>query len=287
MAEAAVDYSNEEVSEQIETPIDWKETAGLKGNPQFDKFESVEDLAKSYSELESYRGNSIRIPSSEAGEEQMQEFTDKLLNVPGVMRIPAEDDTSAWDNVYQQLGRPSAPDGYKLSEIEGFAGDPEAEGAFRQLAHESGLTAAQADAIHSWLGTNIAETEKQAAIANEEAMGRLKGEWGQAFDHKVQQATNAARMMADKVPGISEYFDSMAEKGYDASMIRLMDFVAGLMGESGAVPPASSNAITPSEAKEKLNDIRNNPDHPANNELDPGHEDARKQVIALYKAAYQ
>jgi hypothetical protein len=289
MSDAAEQFDEVEDTGANEAPAtgDWKTEAGLAGNPQFDKFNTPADLAKSYAELESYRGNSIRIPSEEAGEEQLKEFTEKLMKVPGVMRMPGEEDADGWNNIYQQLGRPSAPEGYKFDEVEGFTGDPESEGAFRQLAHEHGLTAKQANAVHQWLGSNIAQEETAAAAANEESMGRLRGEWGQAFEHKIGMAQAAAAQLEKQIPGISEYFDNMAQNGYDANMIRLMDVVAGMMGETGAVPMTPRTGLTTEEAREKINDIRNNPDHPANNEMHPQYEEARASMMKLYKAAYQ
>jgi hypothetical protein len=275
----------QEVTETQEAPADWKAEAGIAGNPAYDKFQTLSDFAKSHAELESFRGNSIRIPSEDAGEEQIKEFTEKLMKVPGVMRMPGEDDAEGWNNIYQQMGRPSAPDGYQFDEVPGFAGDPESEGAFRQLAHEHGLTAKQANAVYGWLAGNIAEEDTAAGQQSEEAMGRLKGEWGQAFDHKLQSAQAAAAQLEKQVPGISEYFDGMAEKGYDANMIRLMDVVAGLMGESGAIQTSPRTGMTPDEARARISDIRNNPDHPANNDMDPQHEAARQEVIRLYKVA--
>jgi hypothetical protein len=287
MSDAAEQFDEMEDQGANEAPAagDWKTEAGLAGNPQFDKFNTPADLAKSYAELESYRGNSIRIPSEEAGEEQLKEFTEKLMKVPGVTRIPGEDDAEGWNNIYQQLGRPSAPEEYKFDEVEGFSGDPESEGAFRKLAHEHGLTAKQANAVHQWLGSNIAKEETASAAASQESMGRLRGEWGQAFDHKLSVATNAAQALSEKIPGLGEYFDQMANKGYDASMVRLMSMVGEMLGESGAISVNPRTSMTPEEARAKINDIRNNAQHPANNEFDPGYEKAREEVIRLYKVA--
>ena len=271
--------------DETEATTDWKEEFGVAGNPQFDKFESPADLAKSYAELEHYRGSSIRIPSAEAGDEQMAEFTERLLQVPGVTRIPAEDDKAGWDNIYQQLGRPGEAKGYEFEQVEGFS-DPEAEGELKTLAHELGLSKAQAAAVHKHFATNVAAEDNGKAEASEKAMGELKGEWGQAFEHKMTQAQVAAAQLNKQVPGISEYFDNMAAKGMDANMIRLMDVVAGLMSETGAVPSAPSVGVTREEAKAKLSDIRDNPNHPANNDMDPKYEEARDEVMKLYKAAY-
>ena len=62
--------------------------------------------------------------------------------------------------------------------------------------------------------------------------------------------------------------------------------VAGMMSETGAVPSAPSVGVTREEAKAKLSDIRDNPNHPANNEMDPKYEEAREEVMKLYRAAY-
>ena len=101
----------------------------------------------------------------------------------------------------------------------------------------------------------------------------------------MNQARNTARALEDRVPGLGEFFDKMAEAGHDAHFIRLMDIVGAAMGESGAMRTDPRTAMTPREARDRIMDIRNNPEHPANNDDAHGHERARRDLMELYKIA--
>lgn len=265
---------------------DWKTEAGLADNASFDKFNSVADLAKSYSEVEGLARDSIRIPTSEAGEEQWNAFNEKVLGVPGMLRMP--NDGESRDSLYQQLGRPTDAGGYQLDKVEGFNDDDESNRTFREVAHGLGLSSEQANGVYKSLGE--ASAAKTAAMneAADKGMENLRASWGQGFDHKLAAAEHAAHMLQDRIPGIGDYFDSMAKQGYDASFIQLMSLVADLTGEKGAAPNiVGAGGMTPDEAMQMASDIRGNPDHPYNNEMDPAHDAAQRKMADLYKVAYK
>ena len=258
--------------------VDWKESFGIAGNPSFDKFESPEALAKSYSELESYRGSSLRIPTEEAGEEVWGEFKEKISKVPGVL-LYDEDNPS---EVYDRLGRPQSADQYEWTPVEGFQEDPETEGAFRQVIHEAGLTRQQADQIHNWLASNIMESEQASAMEVENGIAALKGEWGAAFDQNVAMAKSAVAMIDSRQPGFADFLNETGA-GNDKRFIAAMKVLGEAFGEQGAVDYSESTVMAPADARLMIEDIRNNPEHPYNNELSPGHEAAKEKVRELYK----
>ena len=262
----------------------WQEDAGIE-NPRFDSFKSVADLANSYTQLETYQHQQVRFPSKEASEEDVSKFNQKMLD-NGFYKAPSQDDPDSVREVLKLLGTPAEAQGYQFEAVEGFEGDAESEGAFKAIAHEAGLTTAQANQIHNWLGSNIAKDAAESGKVAEAAMGELKGEWGQAFDHKVEQAKNAASMIEERVPGITEYFDQMADQGYDANMIRLMDAVSEMLSESGATPSAPRETLTKAEALARVEEIRRNEQHPANDDTHPDYDVHKQAYIDLLKAAY-
>jgi hypothetical protein len=264
--------------------LKWQEEAGIE-NPRFDSFKSVADLAKSYTELETYQHQQVRFPSENASEEDVAKFNQKMLD-NGYYKAPTQDDPDSIRNVLNLLGAPAEANGYQFDKIDGFDGDPESEGAFKAVAHEAGLTTAQANKIHGWLGENIAKDAAETAKTAEAGMAELKGEWGQAFEHKVEQAKNATQMLESKVPGISKYFDQMAENGYDANMVRLMDAVSEMLSESGATQTAPRETMTKAEALARVEEIRRNEQHPANDDTHPDYEVHKQAYIDLLKAAY-
>ena len=284
------DTAAEAAPETTETtevePSSWQEMAGLSDDPTAAKYESVGELFNAYKEASSMIGNSVRFPTKEAGEEDIAKFNQQMLD-RGFHRAPDRDDADGVRGIQQLLGMPAEAKGYEFDEVEGFESDPETEGAFKAVAHEIGLTADQANKIHNWLGSNIAEQTATSQKTAEAGMQSLKGEWGQAFDHKLAQAKNAAHMLEDRVPGISEYFDKMAEQGQDADMIRLMDVFAEMSGETGAqLPPGVSQGLTPREAQQRIEDAQNNPDHWWHKDPDMLTESQVKQRVEWMKAAY-
>jgi len=284
--EAAPEAVTETVTPDTDAPeTTWQSEAGLVGDTTAEKYETVGDLFNAYKEASSMIGNSVRFPSKDAGDEAVVEFNQKMLD-KGFYKAPNQDDADSVRSIQQLLGMPAEAQGYEFAAVEGFEDNAEDLGAFKALAHELGLTAKQAGGIHNWLGTSNAADDKAASEKMDAGMSELKGEWGQAFEHKMTGAKNAAGMLEERVPGISTYFDNMAEQGQDSNMIRLMDAVSEMLGESGASQVQPREVMTKAEAQARVREIQMNPDHPANNTSDPHHEEAARMRVALLKAAY-
>jgi len=262
----------------------WQQEAGIE-NPRFNDFKTPADLAKSYTELERMQTNHVRFPGEDAGEEDISKFNSKMLD-RGFYKMPSDPESQR--DVLKLMGLPNEASGYEFEEIEGINLDAEAEGAFKAVAHEAGLTSDQAKMIHDYLGTNIAKDTQEAQKQGEAAMAELKGEWGAAFEHKLEANRNTVAMLEKNVPGISSYFDQMAENGYDANMVRLMDAVTEIFGETGAAKYEPRSSLTREEAMARIREVQGNPNHPANpvNKDARGYEQARADFMELYKAGH-
>ncbi len=231
------------------------------------------------SNMRSAIGTSVRIPSAEAGDEDMQAFKDKIAKVPGVTFFDESDPSS----LYDRLGRPAEPGGYEWTAVEGFQDDPEIEGQFRKLAHESGLSREQADKVHQWLADNITTEQNDSKASFDHDMSVLKGEWGAAFDQNTNIARSTVKMLDGKVPGFADYLNESGA-GNATAFIKVMHQLGSIFGEQGVQDFQNANEImSPHEARLQIGEIRNNPTHPFNNELDPGHEAAKQKVMGLYK----
>ena len=284
--EPNVENSSVEDTQTTQTPTDdSKDEFGIEGE-LFDRFKSPTDLAKSYSELNNYLSNSIRIPSEDASEDAWNDFNTKLQKVDGMVRLPAEDDADGWNNFYQRMGRPAAPEGYQYEKPEGFETNPESDAEFNKIAFEAGLTRDQAAKIYGHLTGNIQEANASIVEEQQKGMDELRREWGQAFDHEVSIAQNAAKMLDDKIGGVLDYFDAVADQGGDHMMVRLMNEFGKLAGETGAIQTEAASVMTPAEAKMRISEIRDNKDHPYNNTFDPAHEAANEKMRELYLFAY-
>ena len=289
MAEAALDgvpAVNDDIPGEAVDNAPPMHDPGPESKPSIDKFQTWEDLEKGYRELEAYRGTSVRIPTPEAGEQDWAEFNEKIMQVPGVVRLPGEgEDPGAF---YARLGKPDAPDKYEFEAPEGYQPDPADQQALAQFAFDNNLTREQANSLHSYLATNIAETEKAQMEAGVQELKGLQDKWGKAYDHNFALAQNAARALNDQIPGIYDQVKELdPSQPYNTMAIQMLKVLGDMMGEKGVVDAQRPDGImSPDEAMLKAQDIRNNPDHPYNNELDPAHMSAQKQMADLYKIAY-
>ena len=268
---------------------DWKSEFGIEGET-FDKFQSPADLANAYTEMEAYRGNSVRIPSENAGAEDWNEFDEKLgKRVSGLVRLPAEDDKDGWNNFYNRMGRPTAPEHYQFDTPEGVETDVESEMAFKKFVYEQGLTAHQAKGLHDYLISNISEAEADLQKTAEANFNELKADWGAKYDHNVKQAQNMANVLNDKMPGLLDYFDQQQAQGNDAMMVKLMYEFSQLAGESGAIQLEPTAVMSPDEARMQIAEMRRaaeaDKNHPLYNDMHPDHQAMNKRMRELYSFA--
>ena len=265
-----------------DTP-EWKQALG--NSPVLENFKSPDDFVKSYDEAQNMIRRSIRIPSQEAGQEAFDEFYAKLEQVPGVYRQPNPDDPEAVKQFYQRMGVPDAPDAYQFTNPEGFQPNPEADAGFKAVAHNLGLTPAQANGMREHLVGDLMKLNQSAASMHQEGMEKLNQEWGLAKDQNFQVAESTAAGLASKVDGLGDWLKS--GHGKDPMVIKLMAAIGKMGGEMQApeIDPNNVGAMTPADARAEISDIRNNPSHPFNNESDPAHDDAVLKMSELYSFA--
>jgi hypothetical protein len=228
-------------------------------------WQSPTDLLTSYRNLEKFAGGSKN-----------------LLELPGV-----DADESAWDQVYNRLGRPDSPDKYGIEPPEG--GSPELTEWFKGTAHKLGLTAKQAQALYQeWNGMSGTMQEKmqaQMAQESERALGSLKQEWGQQFDSMVDSGKRAVRAL-----GLDEgKLSDMESKLGTAEMLKLFATLGQKMGEDsfegGERSGSGAFGLTPAAAKQQISDLRS--DQRFMQEYINGNPDAVNKMKRLMESAYE
>ena len=166
--------------------------------------------------------------------------------------IPKGDAPKAeWDAVWNRLGRPTGPDGYKVAVPEG--GNVEFHNTVLSKMHEIGLPKQQGEALATWLtqqGMEIkAQTEAQKAVNFQNEVTTVQTEWGAAYEQNKQIAAAAARGLG--LDGAM--LDKMSEGiGHKATM-ELLHKIGTRMEEpsfkSGDNIEKFGNALTPGQAK--------------------------------------
>lgn len=162
------------------------------------------------------------------------------------------------DAFYARLGRPAAPDGYKIPVPEGM--DPAFAKTAAQWFFENGVPAKAAEGIATkWneFAKQQAELADQARVAKFESDdAALHKKWGAAFDQNLGQVKAFYQAAGLNETVVDALQDAMGHLG-------AMEFLHGLaqkIGEpdfiSGQTPGSFNGAMTPEQAKAQLETLR-------------------------------
>jgi hypothetical protein len=177
-----------------------------------------------------------------------------------IVELPGEDaDAEALGKFYDRLGRPDAPESYTFKMPE-ENGDEQLDQWFRKVAHDSGLTDAQAKGLYDqWntmAGVRNEAMENAIRERNETELNDLKKEWGADFDSNIQNARVAARAVGYG----EEELVALENKLGTGEFLKLWSKVGALSGEDSFADGERSGGAfgtTASEAKAQLADLRN------------------------------
>lgn len=211
--------------------------ADIKDHPSLTNFKEPKDLAKSWVNAQKLIGKD-KIP------------------LPGKNATPAE-----WDEVYNRLGRPQSPEGYKIPED--YAApeltSPEGREAYKSIAHKLGLLPQQAEGLYKWWADQanggLAQSNEQRAAIQKETETKLRKEFGFAYEQKINDAKKVLLQFNSKEE--AEYLE--ANFGNDPTLIKFLIRMGGKMSEDGIVGKGESNFLSPDEAKAEIAKIRANP----------------------------
>jgi hypothetical protein len=198
----------------------------LQSHKSWSKFKTPQELAKSYSELEKLVGKKGEIPKQDATKEE-------------------------WDLFYSKLGRPEKVEDYKIGIRDELKGGEERLNKALQLAHDAGITKAQADKLFAGLMEQEVEmvkgidAQRAELLAAEET--KLRQTWGHGFDKMADVVERFEKSL-----GIFETFE---QKGLntDADLLILLGNLASRLGEDPEVNVARSS--TPAGLDAELSEI--------------------------------
>ena len=201
--------------------------------------------------------------------------------------IPRSDaDPKDWAPVYDRLGRPSDPAGYKVETPQG--GDAEFQGKVFGKMHELGLTKAQGEALASWYNEQVqgsvtaAKEAAETRFATEQA--ELKTEWGAAYTQNLAAAQTAARGLGLDADTIDKLAETLGHK----TTMGLLQKIGTRMGEDSFMTsgekPGFGSAMTPGQAKAEIQALQADRDFV--NKYVNGDKAARDRMAQLHAFAY-
>lgn len=237
-----------------DTGGDWRSSLPpeLKDNPSLRDVQDVASLAKQFVDTKAMVGNSLRVPSTEAGQDDIKGFVERILQNDhlGLMHKPDLEDADSVQQVYNALGRPEDTSGYQPAE----GVDPEAFGALAPTAHELGLTKSQFEGLTARHAQLVQEHVTKVSEERKAGLAQLQGEWGLAYNEKTERALK----MVQQLGGHHGLEDAIAQGMVDAPTLRLLDTIATQMGSEGTPMAQQMNQInqsTPDELRQKRDEI--------------------------------
>lgn len=270
-----------------ESTTSWKESLSedLRNDASLQDINDISSLAKGYVSAQRLVGSSIRIPSEDAGQEQLNEFYSKLEKVPGIARLDGSDE--AKQQLYNKLGRPAEAKDYNLQLPEGIAADETTLNGFKELAHKVGLSNEQAQNLVQYEAQRVAQYNNNMNQQRTHAEQVLKQQWGNDYDNRLSGAKAAAKVFLDQYP--DQMTDLMqGPAGNNPALLSILSQLAESLQEKGNVQLSTTPkyGMTPDEARIKIDEIMANKSHPYHQAGDPGHRDAVDRVRRLFEACY-
>lgn len=246
---------------------DWK--AGLvdelKNDPSIAQIKDINSMAKSFIHAQRMVG------------------ANKVM-VPGEKATPEE-----WNAFYKAVGRPDAPEGYDLpGPKDEKAAGYEAYKQFRDTVHKAGLTNTQAATVLDFL-VNLGESEYAGVEASmkqerEQAAADLRKEWGLAYEKNVAIANRLVKVFGGDEKSQQALADAM---NGNPQVVKFCAAIGSKLLEDNLLGEVSgSSALSPAEAKAKVDGILRDKTHPYHNANTPGHADAVREVSKLYEQMY-
>lgn len=169
---------------------------------QLKNFQNIGELARAYNDLNKQKENSVNLPGSESGEEEVKAF-------------------------YQKLGMPESADGYSVTDEESKP--------LRDLAFRHNLTEAQFAGLYKGLAEIGAEAVKANNASLEkmrtETDAALKAEWGKEYKLNLEFLKRGIAAYGGKELGAKLKASGLL---YDADIVKMFASLGRQNAESQA-----------------------------------------------------
>lgn len=239
----------------------------LRDNPTIGKYKDVGALAAAHINLQSHLGREK------------------------IAKPVTEDD---WNDVYNFLGRPEAPDAYKVELPEDLPDPVKAQfsdqniASFYQTAHQLGLTQDQVAGLAKWQAENTASQFQAAEQASqqslEEAERAMRQEFGRGYDQNIRAAQRAIEDYGgDELAAILD----QTGLGNNPAVIKAFAKIGKAMTSDKDLLGAQNggdDGMTPDEAKAEASRLMANPAYM--DKRHPEHNKLVTEVRRLFEQAY-
>jgi hypothetical protein len=217
--------------------------------------EGMSEESQGFVENKGWKNADQALESYRSLETAMRTPADQLL------RLPKEGDSEAWGEVYNRMGRPEEPSGYKFEDNDVPDGGFGLRENLREWAHKAGLSQNQASAIlegyHERIVELGGEMESQKAEQRTADDLALRKEWGGAWEENV----SAGRLFRQRFGIDGDMMDKLEDALGYRGVLELSASIGRGLGEHGMPNGAEDSGegltygMTPGAAKAKIGDL--------------------------------
>lgn len=196
-----------------------------------------------------------------------------------------------WDQFFNRLGRPEAPDGYELQVPKDYPleADEKLVADFRERAHAAGLSASQTQALFEWFlnrqSGDLQTFESNIKAMREKSTETLRREYGDAFDSKLEAGRRIMQHFGDDE--LSELLKT-PEIGNHPALVRFAIRLSEELSEDTLAPGIRGPArfgLTPDAARAEIDSLM--ADEAYLNPNDPRHDEIVRKIGELTEAAWR
>lgn len=202
-------------------------------------------------------------------------------------------DPKEWDKVYNTLGRPEKPEGYKLTMPDklhpSIKPTPESQSDFFKEAHAAGISNKAADRLNAWylnkLSGVLTAQDEVTTSTRKAARETLTKEWGAEADNNLK----ATKAFVERIGG-KDAADAFGELGDNPQVLKFLHKLSASIGEDTISKIIGGKGVDrgteQEQAKKQIEEIKANKAHAYYDENNLKHDEAVKEVTALYAKAY-
>ena len=243
------------------TPAEWLSSlpAELRSAPFIGKAQNLEDAVGKLAHAAQYMGQAVKKPAADATPEALEEFYQKLSDVPGLAKLPGLDDIDGQVALFEKLGAPTEATGYALPELEGFEWEEATGNELKKYAKEAGLTKAQFNTFASLIGTQDQDAGRVTDTAKEDSRKAIRDAWGEALGERE----DLIRGWMEKSEAPEEMLQLFNDKNLPLPTMEWLHSVANQF--KGSVTPISQDgggrtpSMDPSQARMRIDEILRHP----------------------------
>lgn len=234
----------------------------FKEEKSLQNFNNMEDFVKSYLHAQKMVGaNKIPVPNKYA----------------------TEDD---WKEVYDKLGRPETPDGYKYSFKQDEV-DPNQLKTFNETAHKIGLLPQQAEALIKYYNDmNVTQNERLEQKADEiqfQVETELKNEYGPKYNKVMEDAKTLANNTLGKDFLNNTILRDGSRLGDNPSIIKMFVGLSEKLSEDQLVQGDTIGYMTASQIEKEIAELTEE----GSPYWNKGHPNHKKVVDEVFKLRQQ